>query len=66
MLMVADVTLGAYVLCGAPRALFEMPSRMYDVSRDGQRVLIVSDPKEIAAPITVVMNWWLGLDQASR
>src|SRR6185436_19935783 len=61
MLMVADVTLGATFSVGAPRALFEMPSRMYDVSRDGQRVLIVAEPKEIEAPITVVMNWWLGL-----
>ena len=64
--MVADVTLGTTLSVGAPRALFQMPTRMYDVSRDGQRILIVADPKEIDAPITVVMNWWLGLDQPSR
>ena len=46
---------------GVPRPLFDVhmpPTGTYDVSRDGSRFLILKgiDP-EVAAPITVVVNW---------
>ena len=38
------------------------PARTYDVSRDGQRFLMIKEADSgrasgVAAPITVVMNW---------
>lgn len=46
---------------GVPRPLFDVhmpPTATYDVSRDGQRWLVLKgmDP-EVAAPITLVVNW---------
>jgi Tol biopolymer transport system component len=53
-----------------PHRLFEIkdaaPSDVadYDVSPDGQQFLIYIDPKGAQdAPITVVLNWWSGLQQ---
>jgi serine/threonine protein kinase/Tol biopolymer transport system component len=54
---------------GTPTALFEIPfepsnvnSYPYDVSRDGQRFLVITPPQEAKeTPITVVLNWTAAL-----
>jgi dipeptidyl aminopeptidase/acylaminoacyl peptidase len=68
MMMVADVTTGQTVSAGVPRELFKFTGfkTSFDVSRDGQRFLVLTPPKEIDAPITVVLNWWLGLERTPR
>jgi Tol biopolymer transport system component len=35
----------------------------YDVSRDGQRFLIISDSADALLPLTVVVNWWTALEK---
>jgi len=66
-IMVADIQLGQGVTAGTPHALFQIATpdgfgTIYDVSSDGQRVLVASGSfAEANAPITVVLNWWAGL-----
>lgn len=70
-LMAVAVAAGARFEAGVPRPLFEtriLPyiatsGRFYDVSVDGRRFLINSEPADTAsavAPITVVTNWRAG------
>jgi Tol biopolymer transport system component len=67
MMMASEVTLGPNFSAGVPRELFKFSGRTgYDVSHDSQRFLIVVPPKEIEAPITVVLNWWLGLQRPAK
>jgi eukaryotic-like serine/threonine-protein kinase len=66
-LMAAPVTTGAKFDTGAPVALFQASPRqpipifdlfVYDVSRDGQRFLIITDLKQAdTTPISIVLNW---------
>ena len=64
--MAVPVTTGANFDSGTPVALFQATPRqpipiydlfVYDVSRDGQRFLIVTPVKEETAPMSVVLNW---------
>jgi eukaryotic-like serine/threonine-protein kinase len=66
-MMAAPVKEGANFDAGAPVALFQANPRQpaassehefYDVSRDGQRFLIDTEPKQTdAEPMTIVLNW---------
>ena len=71
-LMSVAVTPGATLDFGAPKLLFQTPIPrgaatgidLFDVSRDGQRFLVLSPVRSDAAavtPITVVVNWTAGL-----
>jgi Tol biopolymer transport system component len=70
-LMAVDIKLGGTISVGIPHKLFRFDSRDgyevgrngYDVTRDGQRFLIVSPVKEFNSPITVVLNWWVELEK---
>jgi hypothetical protein len=64
-LMAVPVTTGANVSVGTPVALFEVGSYgrrnnryVYDVSADGQRVLLLRPLEDATTrPLTMVMNW---------
>jgi Tol biopolymer transport system component len=60
-LMAAPVVPGARFQTGTPKPLFETrmtSARLYDVSPDGRRFLLVNPLDEGAAPpMTVVVNW---------
>jgi Tol biopolymer transport system component len=66
-MMAVPVTIGANFDVGAPVALFQTTPRqpvstndqfVYDVSRDGQRFLIVTQVKQTeTAPMSVVLSW---------
>jgi serine/threonine protein kinase len=66
-MMAAPVTTGANFDAGTPLALFQATPRQavplfdlfaYDVSRDGQRFLILTQLKQAETqPMTVVLNW---------
>src|SRR5262249_52507011 len=63
-LTAVDVKPGATFESGTPKALFEMPystladDTAYDVSADGQRILLCLPPgKKFPTTITVVLNW---------
>jgi Tol biopolymer transport system component len=62
-MMAVDVAVKPALSAGVPRRLFQLASTFgnfgYDVSADGQRLLI-NQPREGVpdAPITVVLNWW--------
>jgi eukaryotic-like serine/threonine-protein kinase len=70
-LMAADIKLGSAISTGIPHKLFhfdssdgyEVARNGYDVSRDGQRFLIISPAEELNSPITVVLNWWVELEK---
>jgi Tol biopolymer transport system component len=70
-LMSVDIKLGDTVSVGIPHKLFHFDSRNgtevaangYDVAKNGQRFLIVSASEETNSPITVVVNWWVELEQ---
>ena len=61
--MAVDVTLGAAVNAGTPRALFSLRDRRADLSGsltvtgDGQRFLFAMDEATGLPPFTVVLNW---------
>ena len=65
--MAVPVTTGANFDSGTPMALFQATPRqpipiydlfVYDVSRDGQRFLIITPVKEAeTAPMSVILNW---------
>ena len=68
--MAVDVkTASARLEAGQPKELFQtsaadLPAWMgvYDVTADGKRFLIISVQQEsIASPLTVVLNWTVGL-----
>jgi len=71
--MAVPVTTGANFDSGTPVALFQATPRqpipiydlfVYDVSRDGQRFLIITPVKEAeAAPMSVVLNWTANLNK---
>jgi len=66
-MMAADVTFGENLLSGMPQALFQYGATTgFDVSEDGQRFLIVSAPMEVDTPITVLINWWIGLERNAK
>jgi serine/threonine protein kinase/Tol biopolymer transport system component len=66
-MMAAPITTAPNFDAGAPVALFQTTPRqpvsrndqfVYDVSRDGQRFLVLTQVKQAAtAPISVVLNW---------
>ena len=65
-MMAAPVTIGANFDAGTPVPLFQATPRppvasaelfVYDVSRDGQRFLIITPVKQETAPMSVVLNW---------
>src|SRR5215470_16073090 len=66
-IMVTPVTIGTNFNAGTPVTLFPAPPRQavsrvdlfaYDVSRDGQRFLILTQTKQVeTAPMSVVLNW---------
>jgi len=66
-MMAVPVTIGADFDSGTPAALFQATPRqpipiydlfVYDVSRDGQRFLIITPVKEAeTAPMSVVLDW---------
>lgn len=68
-LMVADVKEDdGTVTFGSPKPLFEtrtipgFPGNIYDVSRDGQRFVIITPIEEASpSPLTVILNWTVGL-----
>ena len=74
-MMVADVTTQPQLTMSAPRRLFEgayilssIYDRNYDVTRDGQRFLMVrrADPTESTVRLNVVVNWTEVLKEAVR
>ena len=66
-MMAAPVTIGATFDAGSPAALFQTNPRLpvstndqfvYDVSRDGQRFLVLTQLKQSeTAPMSIVLNW---------
>jgi eukaryotic-like serine/threonine-protein kinase len=72
-MMAAPVTTGATFDAGSPAALFQTTPRqpvstndhfVYDVSRDGQRFLIITQVKaKEAAPISLILNWTAKLNK---
>src|SRR5262249_20578211 len=64
-LMAAPVIPGPRFQTGTPKALFETRiavTRLFDVSPDGKRFLLVDPMDEAAAPpLTVVVNWNAGI-----
>jgi hypothetical protein len=48
---------------GPPQRLFRVPSDVldYDVTKDGERFLIVHDAEASQPPIHVVVNWAAGI-----
>jgi len=66
-MMAAPVTMGANFDAGVPAALFQATPRQpvstndqfaYDVSRDGQRFLIITQVKQTeTAPMSIILNW---------
>jgi Tol biopolymer transport system component len=75
-LMAVDVIVGSELRFGVPRELFQTrlsasdtntpPVLRYDVTRDGKRFLINSEPESseaTSAPITVVLNWTTTLNK---
>jgi len=66
-MMAVDVAFGERFSSGTPRALFPYGATTgFDVSEDGQRFLIVTPPKEVDSPITVLVNWWVGLERNAK
>jgi Tol biopolymer transport system component len=65
--MAVPVTTGANFDAGSPAALFQVATRepistndqfAYDVTRDGQRFLIITPVKQVVvAPMSIVLNW---------
>jgi eukaryotic-like serine/threonine-protein kinase len=72
-MMAAPVTIGATFDAGSPAVLFQVNPRMsvstndqftYDVSRDGQRFLILTQLKQSeTAPLSIILNWSARLNQ---
>jgi hypothetical protein len=68
-MMIVDVAVKPPLSAGVPRRLFQLGSTFgnsdYDVSADGQR-LLVNQPRDDVpdAPITVVLNWWTDFAKA--
>ena len=72
-MMAAPVTTGANFDASTPVALFQAAPRqpvpiydlfVYDVSRDGQRFLIITEVKQAeSAPISIVLNWTAKLNK---
>jgi len=72
-MMAAPVTTGANFDASTPVALFQATPRqpvpiydlfVYDVSRDGQRFLIITEVKQAeSAPISIVLNWTAKLNK---
>ena len=72
-MMAVPVTIGAHFDAGTPIALFQaaplqpfsLPDQfIYDVSRDGQRFLIITPVKQAeTAPMSVVLNWTAELNK---
>jgi Tol biopolymer transport system component len=64
-LMAADVQTGEQIRAGVPHELFTPifgDANGWDVSPDGKRFLIWQRSNtQTDNPITVVMNWWVGL-----
>jgi len=64
-LMAVDISAAAQFESGTPKVLFEIrtknsPGRQFDVSRDGQRILVntpAGEAKEESSPIVLVQNW---------
>jgi hypothetical protein len=66
-MMAVSVTTGTTFDTGSPTVLFQTSPRqpvstndhfVYDVSRDGQRFLIVTQVKQAkTAPMSIVLNW---------
>ena len=67
-LMVVDVQLGKTLSVGVPRKLFPtttaVNNRGFEVSPDGQRILLRDRASDIPdSAITVVLNWWVDLQK---
>lgn len=70
-LMAADIDskTGQGLIAGVPHLLFQAPvsarqAWQYDVTRDGQRFLMALPYySQEESPITVVLNWWAGLQK---
>ena len=64
-LMAAAVMPGRRFQTGAPKPLFDTrlgPARLFDVSPDGRRFLLIHPVDEaVAPPITLVVNWSAGI-----
>jgi eukaryotic-like serine/threonine-protein kinase len=68
-LMAVDIQTHPAISAGVPQALFQAAAprggpgfRSFDVSSDGRRFLVASLPPNTENnPITVVLNWWIGL-----
>jgi Tol biopolymer transport system component len=65
-MMAAEITTQPSVSASRPQVLFEKPYvrtqfpntlPYYDVSRDGQRFVMVKEGEQVSAPIEVVLNW---------
>ena len=62
--MSAAVSAGPPLSVDAPRALFDFPASWgdYDVPGNGQRILMLTSPRESSEPAAVaVLNWTEGL-----
>ena len=70
-MMAVDLSPGAALAAGRPRALFRVPlagditryRNLYSVTADGQRFLIDTADESTREPINVVFNWERLLDR---
>ncbi len=68
-MMAVDVEPGETFSAGIPRELFRQTSvaGSFDVHPDGERFLILKPaPGEAEQPITVVLNWWVEMEERNR
>jgi len=71
MIATVPVTRGASLAFGAPETLFPLPvrgqygsdTRIFDVSADGNRILLLEPQGGNGATLTVVINWLAELDR---
>ena len=69
MMMAVDVETGETFSAGVPRELFRQSTvaGSFDVHPDGERFLILKPtPGEVDQAITVVLNWWVEMEDRNR
>ena len=67
-LVAVSVGPGSSLELGVPRTLFALPGKYgwatYDVAPDGRFLAIVPEALASEQPLTVVLNWMAGLENA--
>jgi serine/threonine protein kinase len=62
-LMSVKIKTGAVFEATLPALLFETRMLDYDVAADGQKILVNSVKEAVDSPVTIVLNWTVGLRQ---